>query len=76
MNALRSYEIVSVPTVSTRDMSFILGVSENDISEKLSDSDICFGTNDMTLVSLNRFCEILGVSVPTDVPSGVMVNVE
>jgi len=76
MNVLRSYEIVSVPTVSIRDMSFILGISEKDISDEISDSDICFGTNDMTLVSLNRFCEILGVSVPTDVPSGVMVNVE
>lgn len=73
---MRNFEISTVLVVGVRDMSSILNVPMDSMMEILSHSDICFGTNDMTLVSTERFCSILKMDVPSEIPNGVMVNLE
>lgn len=73
---MRNFEISTILVVSFRDMSSILNISMDSMMEILSDSDICFGTNDMTLVSVERFCSILKMDIPSEIPNGIMVNLE
>ncbi len=51
-----------------------LGVDADEARETISNSDISFGTNDDTLVSLARICRILGVEIPTVLDPAVMVS--
>jgi hypothetical protein len=63
-----------ITCVGLVDLCSELGIDAGEALLTLSESDISFGTNDDTLVSLARVCRILGVEIPTVLDPTVMVS--
>ena len=64
----------TITCVRFDDLCGHLGMNADEARETISNSDISFGTNDDTLVSLARVCRILGVEIPTVLDPTVMVS--
>lgn len=64
----------TITCVSFDDLCSYLGIDSGDARHTISNSDISFGTNDDTLVSLPRACQILGVEIPIVLAPSVMVS--
>jgi hypothetical protein len=64
----------TITCVCFDDLCSHLGIDSGDARLTISNSDISFGTNDDTLVSLARVCRILGVEIPIVLDPSVMVS--
>jgi hypothetical protein len=64
----------TITCVCFDDLCGHLGIDSGDARLTISNSDISFGTNDDTLVSLPRVCRTLGVEIPTVLDPSVMVS--
>jgi hypothetical protein len=63
----------TITCVCFDDLCGHLGIDSGDARLTISNSDISFGTNDDTLVSLPRVCRILEIEVPAVLDPQLMV---
>jgi hypothetical protein len=63
----------TITCVGLVDLCSELGINAGEALHTLSESDICFGTNDHTLASVARVCRILEIDVPAVLDSQLMV---
>jgi len=64
----------TITCVCLDDLCSHLGIDSGEARDTISNSDVSFGTNDDTLVSLARVCRILGVEIPAVLDPSVMVS--
>jgi hypothetical protein len=64
----------TITCVGLVDLCSELGIDTGEALLTLCESDISFGTNDDTLVSLARVCRILEIEVPAVLDPTVMVS--
>jgi hypothetical protein len=64
----------TIKCVSMKDFCESVGINYDDAIDAVSNSDVSFGTNDDTLVTVSNLCNILEMHVPAGIDPKLFVS--
>lgn len=64
----------TIKAVSIKDFCEHLGINYDDAIEAVSNSDVSYGTNDDTLVTVTNLCNILEMEVPAGIDPKLFIS--